>query len=169
LVKDTEHKKSYVVFSEIIAQRPANLRLDVITSLGMHVARLTMNENTLSYILPREKKYFTGVPQPKVLKPILRIEADPRWILNLLFDTEPTSDGWECKRDAKNRLESCHSESGVELSWTERESSRKTVSVKTMAGEIQLQLSGFQPNVEVKDEMFQMKPPAGYRAFRIKD
>ncbi|MEQ1875839.1 MAG: DUF4292 domain-containing protein [Bdellovibrionia bacterium] len=164
LIKDLVKQKSHILYAEILAQKPQNLRVDVTTSLGIHLARMTLNEEQLSYILTREKKFFSGPATPAALKPVMGMALDPKLLVSVLFETQPTEEGWDCKRDKDDLLQTCTSEKGVELSWTERSKERRTITVKSDKGHLQLELSGYQSNVQVPAESFAIKAPPGFKS-----
>jgi hypothetical protein len=169
LIKDTAKKKSHILYAEILAQKPQNLRVDVTTSLGVHLARVTLNESNLSYILTRDKKYFSGEPTAKALAPVLSMPLDPKLLVSILFDTEPTNGEWQCQKDKKDFLESCKSQDGVEVTWSDRQLERRTISVKVPSGLLQLELTGFQANVQSTPETFEIKVPPNFRQIRIRE
>lgn len=163
LIKDLAKKKSHILYAEILAQRPQSLRVDVTTSLGIHLARMTLNDAQVSYILTREKKFFTGQATPASLKPILGMPLDPKLLVNILFELQPTDEGWNCTRDKNDLLQTCSSSNGVELNWSDRSVERRTIVVKTDKGHLQLELSGYQSNVQVPAETFSIKSPPGFK------
>lgn len=163
LIKDLSKKKSHILYAEILAQRPGSLRVDVTTSLGIHLARVVLNEESLSYILTRERKYFNGPATAAALKPVLGMPLDPKLLVDMLFDQPPTGEGWTCQRDKKDYLQSCVSSTGVEVIWSERSLERRTVAVKSARAQLQLELTGFQSKVEVTPDTFVLAAPKGFK------
>lgn len=139
------------------------MRVDVTTSLGIHLARVALNDESLSYILTRERKYFNGPATATALKPVLGMPLDPKLLVHMLFDQQPEGEGWTCQRDKKDYLQSCTSDKGIEVTWSERSLERRTVGVKTAKAQLQLELTGFQSKVEVSPETFVLAAPKGFR------
>lgn len=168
LIRDKVKKKSQVVFSQIFAQRPDQLRIDMTTSLGIHVASIAMNSNTLSCLIPPQKLYVTGNNTKEVLERAVSISVSPTIIMNLLFDIEPKEPGWSCERDRKGLLMSCEKGEHLKILWANRELARKSVQIITPKAELQFDLSSFQPNVELNQKQFQLKPPRGFKIRRLR-
>jgi len=52
--------KSHIVYVDVTAQRPKNFRLEVTTSLGIHLASFARKGRRVTYLLTRQKRYRAG-------------------------------------------------------------------------------------------------------------
>ena len=103
-MKDKEHSRTFIVILDFNAVRKENLRVDVTSTLGQHVASLVATNKEVRYYTSENKRFYTGTPRPEVLRPILAIPLDPRWLENILFDEAPIDGNWVC---SKRRRQAC--------------------------------------------------------------
>src|SRR4051812_36588867 len=92
LIKDAEH--SYIVNLNLNVKKGEATRMDVTTTLGTGVASLVADNKDVRYTLYESKRFYFGSPQPGVMRPILAIPFDPRWLQNILFDTAIPEKSW---------------------------------------------------------------------------
>lgn len=163
MVEDSKQNRSYILNLDIISFRPERLRVDVTSTIGSHLATVTMRDNKVSYILLREKKYFEGKPNSQVLKPVLSMELDPRVIIDLLFDLPPREKGWECQRDENDYLTRCHNTGRkITVVWKKRLGRQRVLVISSKLAKLQLNLRKFRSKVEENDEIFVLKSPRGF-------
>lgn len=170
LIKDKSKNKSYIVSVDIAAIKESQkLRMDVAAALGTPVATVAVSGQQTEYILFRQKAFYQGKTQPKVLKPILAINMDPRLLFSLLFEDEPQGGGWKCLRDDKDFLKQCENKAaGLSLEWIERKGARKTIEIQHARSSLQINLNSFQPKVVEKADLFNLNAPSGFKSYRIK-
>ena len=121
LIKDIEGSRSYIVNLNFNVKRGEAARMDVTTTLGTGVASLLVDKNEVRYVLFEAKKLYYGVPQAGVMRPILSVPFDPRWINNVLLDLPIEEKGWTCVRDNGGFLQQCeNSASGLKVTWSGR-------------------------------------------------
>lgn len=162
LIKD-KRDKSVVLNLDLVAVRPERLRVDVTTTLGIHLATFVMNNDNVTYVLVRDKKYFRGKPGPDIFKAVMPIPLDPRVMLDILFDLEPTVTGWQCQRDSANYLATCrNTEKALSIEWKKRDANKRVLLVSHPEGEMQLFLSQFRSKVEVADGTFVLEVPSSF-------
>lgn len=163
-----EGQRTQIITADIIAQRPGNLRIEVISSLGMHLASFVMNDSKFILALPTQRKFHEGVPGPKSLKPLTPVELDPRWLVSFLFDTAPSGGGWKCVTE-KGFLKTCSQHDGkLKFEVLNREMSRRTIKFFSAKSTIEMELKNFQPNVQVEKTTFEVIRPEGFDAIRPK-
>ena len=167
MVKDFEKKQSHILQLDVLAQRPQSMRIEVTTPLGFHIARLALNEKTLTYILTRQREFYRGDAHPDSLKPILSVAVDPRWIVNLLFDMPPQGGGWDC--DTREGLISgCkNSNLGISLNWLDRRKDSRKIQIITRAGEIQMDLKNYQEPGNLDPSVFELKKPPTFSGINL--
>ncbi|MGE4130963.1 MAG: hypothetical protein AB7F86_04960 [Bdellovibrionales bacterium] len=169
LVKDKEQGRSYIVNLSFNAVRGQNLRMDVTNTLGTAVAALARDGQEVRYILFDSKRFYFGKSQPDVMRPILSIPLDPRWIESMLFDRAIEDKSWTCTKDGKNYVKDClDAVTGLKVSWSNRVGGKKTVSIEHPKAFVQLNVTSFKPKVEDRKNLFVLEAPEGFQKLRIR-
>lgn len=169
LIKDLDEKKSYIVILNVNAQRDHRVRMDVLSTLGTGVASIVATDADVRYVLIPEKKFFIGQPSADVMKPILMIPFDPRWLHNILFEQPFVEKSWTCIQDKQGLLEACEdSVTGLKVSWKNRSGDKKTVMLEHPRASVQININAFKPKVEDRKSLFSLDAPSGYRRYRVR-
>lgn len=168
LVKDRERSRSFIVNMNFNAVKGGPSRMDVTSTLGTGVASLLVEPREVRYVLFESKRFYFGPPQAEVMRPILAIPFDPRWLHNLLFEEPITDKGWTCENDAGGFLQSCQDASGLKVSWSGRHGEHKTVMIDHPRASVQLNISSFRPKVEDRKDLFVLEAPEGYQKLRVR-
>lgn len=169
LVKDKEHSRTFIVNLDFNAIHRESLRLDVSSTLGQPVASIVTTNKEVRYFTADNKKFYVGTPRPEVLKPILAIPLDPRWLQNILFDEAPTGNGWSCQNDSAGFVSECRLPSmNLTIAWSNRKGAYKTVAISHPRADIQLNLRSFTPKVERMDHLFDLQAPSGFQKLRLR-
>ena len=169
LIKDVEQNRSYVVYLNFNAHRNEQARMDVSSALGTGVASLLVEPKDVRYVLFDSKRFYYGEPQSSVLRPILAMPLDPRWINNLLFEEPMTDKGWVCSRDGEGWLKSCtDSHSHTKISWLARRGDKRTVVIEHAKASVQINFQSFKPKVEDRKNLFVLEAPEGYQKIKVR-
>ena len=169
LIKDKKKNQSHVVSIDINAIKDEKIRINVTAAMGTPVAALVVDGTKTQYILFKQKAYYEGATQPKVLNPILAIEMDPRLLFSVLFDSEIKDKGWECLKDDKGYLKNCENKaSALKIDWVERKGEKKTIKIDHVNASLQLNLNSFRPKVVARDDLFSLKAPAGFKTYTLR-
>lgn len=168
LVKDKKEARSFIVNLDVNAKADKQLRMDVTAAMGDHVASLVKNERDVKYILVKSKKYYQGRSSSTVLKPILSIPLDLSVMENILFDRPIEQKNWTCTLDEKKFLAECKNlSSDLGIKWAERKGRRKTVFVEHALATLQMNFYDYQPKVENRADLFDLKAPNGFEKIKI--
>ncbi len=169
LIKDLDQGRSYIVNLNINAIRFEKARMDVVSALGTGVASLLVDTKEVRYVLLDSKRFYYGSPQPDVMRPILAIPFDPRWLHNILFDLPLTDKSWTCVKDSKGWLKECRdSVTNVKITWSARQGEKKTILIEHAKASVQINVQSFKPKVEDRKNLFQLEAPAGYQKLRVR-
>jgi hypothetical protein len=169
LIKDNEQARSYIVNLNFNAVRGQRARMDVISTLGTGVATLLVDDKEVRYVLFDSKKFYYGQPQADVMRPILAIPFDPRWLHNILFDEALPNKSWTCSKDRNGSLQSCQdSVTGLKITWSNRNGDRKTIFIEHTKASLQINIQFFRPKVEDRKNLFVLEAPAGYQVLRVR-
>lgn len=169
LVKDKEQSRTYIVNLDLNAVREKQLRMDVSAALGTTVAALVVNGKEVKYLLVEPKKYYFGKSRADVMRPILSVPFDPRWLHNILFEIPFAEKNWSCSRDPKGLLLECKdANTGVKITWSARNGQKKTVFLEHARANVQMNFSSFKPKVEERADLFELKAPQGFDRFNVR-
>jgi hypothetical protein len=169
LIKDNEQSRSYIVNLNFNMKRGEVTRMDVTTTLGTGVASVLVDNKEVRYVLFDSKRFYYGSPQPGVMRPILSIPFDPRWLQNILFDTAIPDKSWTCTSDSSgNLLECADSVSGVKITWSARNGSKKTILIEHTKASVQINVQSFKPKVEERKNLFSLEAPEGFQKLRVR-
>lgn len=169
LIKDKDKSRSYIVHLNFNAIKNERARMDVTSTLGTGVASLVVLPNEVRYVLLDSKRFYYGVPQPNVMKPILALPFDPRWIYDLLFEEPILDKGWVCRRDKDGWLEECtQASTSTVVTWSNRRGERKTILIEHPKASVQINVTSFKPKVEDRKNLFKLEAPEGYQKLRVR-
>lgn len=169
LIKDKEQNHSYIVNLDFNAVKSQRIRMDVSNVLGLGVATMVVQPKQVRYALFESKRFYYGKPQADVMRPILAIPFDPRWISNLLFDEPIAGRGWSCEDDAKGFVQSCaNAAMGMQVEWSARNGERKTILIQHPKASVQINVQSFQPKVEDRKNLFLLEAPEGFQQLRVR-
>lgn len=154
--------KSQVVNAVIIGKKPGQFRLEIISSLGQHLASIVKSGKQLQLLAVSDKVLFEGPATSKAFARATGVALDPQVVFDALFDQEPL--GFECVRQKNGFLEKCEDKAqGIRLEWQDREVSRKRVLIVGAEFMLQMQLQGFSTEVQFSDSTFQLDLPTGFK------
>jgi hypothetical protein len=169
LVRDKEQNRSYIVNLNFNSVKAKSLRMDVTNVLGLGVATMVVRPKQVRYVLFDSKRFYFGKPQVDVMRPILSIPFDPRWIDDLLFDEPIAGRGWSCSSDASGFVKECRDAStGMDVTWSSRNGDRKTVMIEHPKASVQINVQSFQPKVENRKNLFVLEAPDGFQQLRVR-
>lgn len=168
LIRNKKEGKSAVVGLDINAVQLQKLRMDVTAALGHPLASVVMDGDHLTYVLMESKQYYQGQASDSSLKPLLALQINPRLLYNVLFDLPIEDKSWTCTKDSSGFLSECKNLGEQTLiRWSERKGRRKLVRLENSTGMVQINVSGFQPKVEDRAQLFTLKPPKSFKPIRL--
>lgn len=169
LIKDNDQARSYIVNLNLNAVRDERARMDVISTLGTGVATLLVDAKEVRYVLFDSKRFYYGPPQADVMRPILAIPFDPRWLHNILFEQPLTDKGWSCTKDGDGMLKECRDTvNNLKVTWSARTGEKKTVLIEHAKASVQINVQSFQTKVEDRKNLFVLEAPNGYQKLRVR-
>ncbi len=168
LIKDKEQARSYVVNMNFNAVRSEQARMDVTSALGSGVASLVVDAKEVRYILFDSKRFYFGTPQIDVMRPILSIPFDPRWLHNILFEIPFAEKSWTCVLSSDWLSECRDSVTGLKITWSARQGQKKTIFIEHPKATVQINVRSFEPKVEDRKNLFTLEAPSGYQKLRVR-
>ncbi len=169
LVRSTSKAKSNIVLLDIIAIKPDKMRLEVHSTMGIHVASLAMNSNEAQLLLPTKKQFYSGSADASLLQPILGVSLDPKLLLKVLFRENIDLPDWKCEKNKKDFLSKCQNIAKQEsVSWQDGSEGTSLVRVSSKSYDIQIQLKSFSTKVQESEQLFKLTVPNGYKSSRTR-
>ena len=166
-MRNKKTKKSQVVRIKAKAIYPDKLRLDVTSTLGIHVFSLAMQGDQVEYILPREKKHYSGPSGARALRPILQLPIDPLLFQNMLFQKPVERKDWSCTTDGEI-LKNCKKPLwAMTVEWQPPTKEGRLVRIDSRSASIQLHLDEYQSKFEEKQSTFQLKVPKKFKKYKL--
>jgi hypothetical protein len=158
LVHDKIKNKSATLSMDATSVWPDRLRLDVTGTLGVSVMSLALNKGQVTYVLPRQQKYFSGEVSDRVFSHIIHdLPLDPRWIIAILFDKPLRSEGWACSQPQLGSCENAASQIKVQVS--NRTGERRLITITSPRLELKIQIQDFTGDIHPPDSLFSITRP----------
>ena len=169
LIRDKEQSRSYIVNLNFNLVRGQRTRMDVTSALNTGVASLVTDGKEVRYLMFDSKRFYYGRPQPDVMRPILSIPIDPRWIENMLLDQAIPDKSWSCTSNSKSVVEECKdSVSGLTITWSQRLGHKKTIIIDHSKATVQINVQTFKAKVEDRKNLFVLEAPEGYQKLQVR-
>lgn len=160
MISDKVSGKSHILNLDVLARKNEIMRLEVSTTLGLSLASILIEKGNIKYILPRQKRYFSGPLNSEALKPVLNVALDPR-LLNAAFFEESYPD-WSCQAD-HGLIVKCQLPEGVSVAWDRQNSGAKKVIIMAPQFELQMQTTKFQEKKELPKSIGTLSIPSSFK------
>jgi hypothetical protein len=160
LVRDKKQAKTFIVNADFWAVKPSQMRMDITTPLGMHVASIALNDSKMTYIVPQKKSFYEGQPTSQAFAKTLNFALDPKLIMHVLFDQPVQAKGWTCKSEG-SELSEC-AQNNFKITWSNRKAKEKTVVISHAQYQIELKFHNFKVPSTMKPEIFTINKPTGF-------
>lgn len=164
LVKNKQTGKSNTLNMEIVAKEPSKLRIELTGTLGVYLASIAVNDERLSYILPREKKFVTAPADSSAFRDLTPAKISSRDLIRILFDRQLPERDWNCEHSATNQPSSCRNRDGsLIVRWEDRKEGVRRLKIDSTSSELSMVIEEAKSNVEIGPDIFELKPPEGYK------
>lgn len=164
LVKNKREAKSGIVNINIRAIDGEQLRIDVTSTMGTHLASILLVGDQIEYLNIVDRSVYKGAASRESLKDILPIPLEPQALYNILFDRGFENKNWSCTSDKKGFVLSCKDlKSGLTIVWVSREGDKRTIGFETVSASVQMSLYEFKPKVSNPEKVFQLKAPSSFK------
>jgi len=168
-VRDLRTGKEDIINLDIIAREPSQLRLEVTGAFGVHLASIALNENTVSYILTREKRFISAPADSNAFARLVPVRISPSALLALLFERDLTRMNWTCSVDpSTGHFKKCENpQQDVTVTWIAREGRKRRFAISARDTEIDMILDEAKSKVEVGPAAFELTPPKGFKQEKL--
>lgn len=161
-VRDLVNGKTNTVSLDVMARRDEALRMEVSGTMGIHVASFLLSGSQVRYVIHTQKRFFSGTVSEKALRPLLKVNIDPRWLYGIFFDEDLPA--WKCQG---RPVQVCEKSDGTKITWTDRSEERKRITISNPQFEVQILVKDFQTKVQDPDKAFRLEVPEGYRRYKL--
>ncbi len=145
---------------DFFATREKQLRMDITTPVGIHVASVAIDDKNMTYVVPQQKSYYNGPATPQAFAKTLNVAIDPDVLTNILFDLPIEQKGWKCEQDG-DLVSKCTSKA-MKIAWSNRRGKEKTVIVTHSQYQLQMKFHNFRVPGTLKDGIFSIAQPNGF-------
>lgn len=165
MIKSRETGDASIVSLDVLAQKPNPMRVEVTTSLGVALASILIKESEVEYIVPKQKRYYSGPLSETALLPVLKIKVDPKILTAALFETSYPD--WQCKA-TEGIIEDCSTPDGVQLKWEREAQNKKRVSITSPLYDVQIQVKKYESKPVFPQNALVLKVPDSYKKYKLK-
>ena len=125
-----------------------NVRLDVTAPFVGHLASVTVNNQTLQYMIPRQRKFYSGSINAPNMKKHLPFPVNPKVLSHIFWGTAINDKSWQCSDDTKIKSVCVRPAEKVRITW-EREPDLmpSVITVKHPKGLVKFQINNFTPGL----------------------
>jgi len=169
LVRDLSSGKSQVVNLDLKSIDLENFRLDVTSSLGLHVFSLVARSNQIEYLVVSEKKHYKATASPKALAPIFSTPIDPKWLAYLFFNKSIPDKRWSCTLAKDDRARQCRDLGNkLTVSWETSKDASGLIRIEA-PGQSVVQISVREYSNELKDaaSILALKVPKSFTTISL--
>ena len=150
-IKDTVKNRSFVVSFKSQLSQYSNLRLDVTAPFIGHLASVTVNNQNLQYMIPRERKYYSGSINTPNIKKHLPFPVNPKILSHIFWGTSIRGGGWQCSDDTQLKSACIKRAERIKITWMrEPNLMPSVVTVNHPRGVVKFQVKGFTPGLTQK-------------------
>lgn len=169
LIRDLTNNKSNVVNLDLKAYDLQNFRLDVTTSLGMHIFSLVHKPEGLEYIVVPNKQHFKGKSSSKALAPIFSAPLDPKYLPYVFLEKAIPDKNWSCDKDSAGVLVSCRElKTKMVISWDRNKDGAHLVKISYPGvSTIQINVNDFSKDLKDREKTLQLKVPESFKTIKI--
>lgn len=168
-ILDRETRKTHNVAVDFVASGDQHLRMQVTGTFATPLAVAVLNQEKLTYVLPRQKKYYSGAATVETLRPLLNMSLEPAQIFRILYDEPMVGRDWRCQKNPDGQTAGCENlQTHTKVAWLSRAGDKKTVVVSGPRFDVQLRLERVPTKVQDKARIFSLNIPSGFRNHAVR-
>lgn len=162
-ITDRETMKTHHVSVDFVAAGHQRLRLEVTGTFATMLAVAVLDRDKLTYLLPRQKRFYQGQATKSSFKPVINLDLEPAQIFRILYDEPIQGQFWSCQKNAEGLTASCeNTESRVKISWLRRERYKKSIQISGPKYDVTLNLERIPTKVQDSAKVFSLSIPQGF-------
>ncbi len=168
--KITEKKtgKSHSLDLSFRAVKDQKVRIDISAMMGTPIASMVLDTSHVEAVLIRQKKIYEGKPTAEVMKEVLGFSFEPRVVFNVLFETIPQGEKWNCSEDGEQFKKCVGPKEDLIITWSNRKDLKRTVELETMEFNLVLSFLDFSPTELSDPKIFVVKKPKSFKVIELR-
>ncbi len=169
LVRNWKTGKNAVLMVDILAREPAQLRMEITGSFGVHIASVALNGGEVNTVLTQEKRFVSAPSGESALVRLVPVRIPPNALLAVLFERELSEADWKCDRIPDSKLPAfcAHRSGDVAVKWLERNGRNRRLKISAKEADIEMVIDEAKSKVEFNDDAFRLTAPNGYKQERV--
>lgn len=170
LVRDLKKNKSQVINMDLTAADPDQMRIDVTSTLGMHLFSLVSEEKNVEYLVVREKKHYKGRPSSRALRPVLSVPLNPNHLRNVILRRPIAEKSWSCDEDPRGQLTSCKNlRNKMSIDWKRNKDGRPLILITyPRVAKVQINVRDYERFRGDPETTFNLKVPKSFKSYRLR-
>lgn len=169
LIRDLKKNRSQVLNLEARATDPENIRIDITSSLGMHVFSLINRGQNIEYMVVSEKTHYQGRSNDQALSPVFSARLDPRLLGRIFFEKPFPEKTWTCTKTDQGRVKDCRSlRTKMLIEWQANKNGSRLISI-TQPGVslVQINIRNFKNKADDPESWLKLKVPKSFKSIKI--
>ncbi|PWU18115.1 MAG: hypothetical protein C5B49_07690 [Bdellovibrio sp.] len=160
-IVNRESQRSRNMAIDFVAVDHSQLRIDVMGTFGTPVAAAVLRGEKLTYLLPRQKRFYQGPALSSSLKPLIGFDLEPREIFSILYGEALQGSDWTCHRELSSSL-CTNAQKAVSIQSAAQVGQRRKVQITGTKLSLQLDLERIPPKDFNPTKAFSLNIPADY-------
>lgn len=157
-IKNKIKNRSNIVYINVDSIKNQKLRLDVINTFVGHLASVLIDQNKLTYVLPKQKDYYSGPATARSLQRVLKIDVSPQVLYNVFFFEKVIAKSWACEDQVKS-FSCMELKSGLNVIWSKN---RDLVIMDHEDVEIRMSIRNVDSKIQNEKNRFSLPKPTWF-------
>lgn len=167
--------KGYKLKNDINIIGADAVRMDVTTSLDLPVAAILLTNEKIQYVLYREKRFYSGKPNPHALDPVFPLTIDADTLVKILREEKPPGDKCEVENGYLSRCEGRAGSLDYNVAWSNRKgagplagrASKMVLNLPSEKISLRFYFSDWQKNVSNAQRFLSLEVPPGFKTISV--
>ena len=159
-VHDQKSDKKHNLSVEMITLNDTKMRLEIMGTFGTHLVSGVIEEQKISYMLPKRSEAFHGNINDDSFLPALNLRVNPKILFAITLNK--SLDGWNCSL-SDDKPDQCRSADGKLLvHWKSRQDKKTVVMIYGQDFELDATVTEESTKVQYDEALFRLKIPKHY-------
>ncbi len=160
-IKDKVKNKSFIVNFKTLIKEYSNLRLDITAPLIGHLASATVNGSQVQYMIPRQRKFYSGDVSGLNLGNKLPFPMDLKLLFNIFWAKKFNDSNWVCTDESSLKFNCFQRAENLTVRWSLHKNRQpKEIILIHPKGVVQFKVKSFASGLtQEQKNRFVMKKP----------
>jgi len=129
------------------------MRLDVTAPFIGHLASVTVNNQNLQYMIPRQRLFYSGSINAPDVEKHLPFPVNPKVLSHIFWGTAIKDKSWRCSQDTQVTSACIRPAEKVKITWErQRNLQPSVITVNHPRGLVKFQVKGFTPGLSAQQK-----------------